>query len=261
VSVAREAIRRAVLAYRAAVPLLRRLARRKLYVAVTAAVLVAGLAGGLVAALVPSSPSAPLAAASDTAAARQGAGHAAGTAAARTPGTRQAVKVKASPAAAAAKAPARQAARQDQPYSLYDSVTPSKIPSGHPIATYATGHYAVSHSQVSRHGVTWIDTNGTDPQNSSVLDVEPGNVSPAFAATWVKERLTAHPTYTARVYTMLSQWNAVKAAIATLPAWMQSHVKWWIADPTGVQHVVPGSDATQWYWGASYDISTVNPGF
>jgi hypothetical protein len=42
---------------------------------------------------------------------------------------------------------------------------------------------------------------------------------------------------------------------------MGDHVQWWIADPTGHPHVVPGSDATQWYWGRNFDVSTANPGF
>ena len=42
---------------------------------------------------------------------------------------------------------------------------------------------------------------------------------------------------------------------------MQHHVKYWIADPTGTPHILPGAEATQWYWGPSYDISTANPGF
>jgi hypothetical protein len=42
---------------------------------------------------------------------------------------------------------------------------------------------------------------------------------------------------------------------------MQSKVRYWIADPTGVAHVVHGSNATQWYWGQNYDITTANPGF
>ena len=42
---------------------------------------------------------------------------------------------------------------------------------------------------------------------------------------------------------------------------MQSHVRWWIADPTGVDHIVPGASATQWYWGHNYDITTAKPGF
>jgi hypothetical protein len=65
----------------------------------------------------------------------------------------------------------------------------------------------------------------------------------------------------ARIYTMRSEWPAVKSAVGALPASMQSHVRWWIADPTGVPHVVPGSSATQWYWGSNYDITTATPSF
>ena len=46
-----------------------------------------------------------------------------------------------------------------------------------------------------------------------------------------------------------------------LPHQMQSRIRWWIADPTGVPHIVPGSSATQWYWGSSYDITTAAPRF
>jgi hypothetical protein len=60
---------------------------------------------------------------------------------------------------------------------------------------------------------------------------------------------------------MLSDWPAVKSAIATLPASMQHRVQWWIADPTGHAHIVPGAQATQWYWGPNYDISSAAPGF
>jgi hypothetical protein len=273
VSVSRDAIRRAVLLYRAALQVLRQSARRKLYVA-AAAVVVAGLAAGLVAALVPSGPAAGLAEAADTARAPHAAVRPSAPAAG-SPAAQQAVRVQAAkpakqaakpakqaakPAKQAAK-PAKQAKQAAKPYTMYDSVTPAQIPSGHPVATYANGSYAVSPSQVSGKQVIWIDTNGSAPTKASVLDVEPGDATPAGAAAWAKARLTANPHAPVRIYTMLSEWAAAKAAIATLPGWMQSHVKWWIADPTGVQHVVPGSNATQWYWGSSYDISTVNPGF
>ena len=155
----------------------------------------------------------------------------------------------------------QQPAPQPQPYLIYDSVTPSAIPPHQAVATYATGGYAVPAANVANRGrVLWIDTRGTDP-GAQALDVEPGCASPATAATWASARLTAQPNVVARVYTMISEWPAVKAAIATLPPWMQSRVHYWIADPTGVNHVVPGSWATQWYWGHSYDISTAQPGF
>ena len=149
-----------------------------------------------------------------------------------------------------------------QPYVFYDSVTPGQIPTGHVVATYADGPYAVSPSQVTgAKWVLWIDVNGSDPTNAQVLDVEPGDATPTTAAAWAQQRLTAHPNGYAVIYTMLSEWSAVKDAIAALPASMQSHVRYWIADPTGVPHVVPGSSATQWDWGQNFDISTALPSF
>jgi hypothetical protein len=159
---------------------------------------------------------------------------------------------------AAAKAKAAAAAK---PYLVYDSVTPSTIPSGRAGAVYATGHYAASESQTAGLGsVLWIDTNGSDPA-ANVLDVEPGDATPTMAANWVQQRLSAHPDSVAIVYTMLSEWQQVKDHVADLPSSMQSKVRYWIADPTGVAHVVPGASATQWYWGSNYDITTANPGF
>jgi hypothetical protein len=144
---------------------------------------------------------------------------------------------------------------------VYDSVTPGTLPSGQPAAVYANGAYAVSASQVAGHSsVLWIDTNGSDP-SANVLDVEPGDATPAGAAQWVDARLTQQRNSVAIVYTMLSDWQSVKDNVGDLPSWMQSHVRYWIADPTGVPHVVPGSSATQWYWGSNYDISTANPNF
>ena len=148
-----------------------------------------------------------------------------------------------------------------QPYTIYDSVTPGMIPANQPAAVYADGAYAASASQVSgHHSVLWIDTNGSDP-NANVLDVEPGDATPAGAATWVQAHLSAQPHSVAIIYTMRSDWSAVQDAVGGLPSWEQSHVRYWIADPTGVPHVVPGSSATQWYWGSNYDISTANPNF
>jgi hypothetical protein len=148
-----------------------------------------------------------------------------------------------------------------QPYTFYDSVTPSAIPAGQEVATYADGNYAASPASVAgRSHVLWIDVNGSDP-SADALDVEPGDATPAGAAQWVQAKLDANHGSVAIVYTMISDWSAVKADVGALPNWMQSHVRYWIADPTGVPHVVPGSSATQWYWGNNYDISTADPGF
>jgi hypothetical protein len=166
--------------------------------------------------------------------------------------------------AAQQKAAAQKAAAQKadaRPYRIYDSVKPETIPLGKAAAVYANGAYAAFPRQVSGHGsVLWIDTNGSDP-GANVLDVEPGDATPAGAAQWVKQRLSSKPSSVAIVYTMRSEWQQVKDNVAHLPSWMQSKVRYWIADPTGVDHVVPGASATQWYWGSKYDVTTANPGF
>jgi hypothetical protein len=107
--------------------------------------------------------------------------------------------------------------------------------------------------------VIWIDTLGTDP-SANELDIEPGCASPSQAAGWVRARLTAHPGATAILYSSISEWSEIQADIASLPAWMRARIRWWAADPTGSPHMVPGSWATQWYWGPNYDISTARPG-
>lgn len=147
-----------------------------------------------------------------------------------------------------------------KPYLIYDSVTPTSIPTGQQVAVYANGMYQASWASVAgRSHVLWIDTNGSNP-GANVLDVEPGDATPAGAAHWVQARLNAHQNQLAVVYTYLSAWQAVKDSVASLPSWMQAKVRYWIADPTGVNHVVPGSNATQWYWGKTYDITTATPG-
>jgi hypothetical protein len=180
--------------------------------------------------------------------------------AASPPGSQPATgQPSASPSAAPPASPSQPAA-SEQPLQFYDSVMPAAIPAGNVIATYATGRYAVPAAAVSGRPTIWIDTQGTDPA-ASVLDIEPGDATPAVAATWVAQKLGRDPSARARLYTMRAEWPAVQAAISTLPSWMQSQVRYWIADPTGVPHMVPGANATQWYWGSTYDISTANPGF
>jgi hypothetical protein len=148
-----------------------------------------------------------------------------------------------------------------EPYLIYDSTTPSALPAQHVAAAYATGSYAASAAQLAGHKrVVWIDTTGNDPA-AAALDVEPGDATPALAANWAFHRLSEHKDALAVIYTMRSEWPAVQAAVGGLPPHMQARVRWWIADPTGYPHVVPGAAATQWYWGSSYDITTATPRF
>lgn len=152
--------------------------------------------------------------------------------------------------------------RLSHPWRMYDSVTPAAIPDRQAAAVYSTGRYFATPGQLGRLGhAIWIDVTGYD-YAASALDVEPGDATPAQAAAWAYHRLRAHPHSVARIYTMQSEWGAVKGAVAgLLPGWMRARVHYWIADPTGVPHILPGSAATQWYWGQNYDISSANPGF
>ena len=179
--------------------------------------------------------------------------HTAGPAARHTVTAARAAAAGHAARAARAHAPAK-------PYLIYDSVTPANIPAHHEIATYADGGYAVPASHVAGKHVLWIDTNGSDPR-AAALDVEPGDATPTGAAAWAKAKLTAQPHGTAIIYTMRSDWAAAQAAVDTLPGHMRDQVRWWIADPTGTPHIVPGAQATQWYWGPNYDITTATPGF
>jgi hypothetical protein len=177
------------------------------------------------------------------------------------PRARAVARRAAKPAAAPVRhASARVPAKPAAPYLIYDSVVPTAIPGNNMVATYATGPYAASPGQVAGRTVMWIDVYGTD-YNASALDVEPSDATPAMAASWAYHRLSAHPNQIAHIYTSISEWPSVQAACAALPAWMQGRIRWWIADPTGVPHIVPGSQATQWYWGQNYDISTATPNF
>jgi hypothetical protein len=152
-------------------------------------------------------------------------------------------------------------ARGTRTYQFYDSVIPNAIPPHHLIATYATGGHPTPPAAVAGRGpILWIDVDGSDPA-ASALDIEAGTVPASVAPVWVRQKLSAQPKALAVLYTSISEWPAVQAAVAPLPSWMRSRIRWWIADPTGYQHIVPGSDATQWYWGSGYDISTATSRF
>jgi hypothetical protein len=155
----------------------------------------------------------------------------------------------------------RHAARPAKPYQIYDSLTPNQIPAGKFVATYATGRLAAPASEVAGRHVMWIDVTGYD-YKAPALDTEPGDATPQLAANWALHRLQEYPHALAHIYTFKAEWPQVKADVAaTVPSKLQGRIRWWIADPTGHPHMVPGAQATQWYWGSGYDISTARPGF
>ncbi|MFY9887829.1 MAG: hypothetical protein WAK71_05915, partial [Streptosporangiaceae bacterium] len=187
-----------------------------------------------------------------------GASPAATPSASRDPAARRpAHRHPASPVAAVT----RQAgAPRQSPYLFYDSVIPADVPAGQEIATYADGPHPTPVSAVAGRQVLWIDVTGSDTA-AQVIDVEPGCATPAVAASWAYRKLSGQPGVTAIIYTTISEWAIVKADVSGLPASMQARLRWWIADPTGEPHLVPGSQATQWYWGPEYDISTAAADF
>lgn len=150
---------------------------------------------------------------------------------------------------------------QSGTYLIYDSTMPWSLPANRDVAVYANGKYQASFASVGHSKtVLWIDVTGSNT-GCDALDVEPGDASPATAGTWAGQRLSTYPGAIAVIYTMRNEWGAAKQAVGKLPADLQARVRWWIADPTGKPHIVPGSDATQWYWGSTYDISTATNGF
>jgi hypothetical protein len=191
---------------------------------------------------------------------RAGSAHAAGSSKRAGSTPKAAPSGKPAPSASAKPSPSASAAPA-KPYEFYDSIDPETVPAGAEVAAYATGAHPTPTSLVAgRKKVLWIDTEGTDPK-AQVIDVEPGCASPSQVPQWVQGHLTDDPGSVAIVYTTISQWSEVQQDVSSLPASMQSKIRWWIADPTGYPHIVPGSQATQWYWGSNYDESEALPSF
>lgn len=157
------------------------------------------------------------------------------------------------PAVAVVAAPAPP---MDSPVTMYDSTTLSSIPAGAGfIAEYSNGSFAGQ--PVPGKNIVWIDTNGSNP-HANALDIEPGDASPGTAAGWVH----ANSNPVVILYSSISTWDAVKASVATLSPQDQSRVRYWIADPTGVPHILPGAAATQYQWnGNNWDASLVRGDF
>ena len=141
--------------------------------------------------------------------------------------------------------------------TMYDSTQPGAIPEDATVvALYRNGRFAATQAQASAFPVhLWIDVLATAPAEASILDVETGDATPADVPRWVSSRLADSPLFKARLYCDLSTWPAVRAEVATLPPVERAQVRYWIANPTGTPHLVPGSDATQYLWTPGFDVS------
>lgn len=153
-------------------------------------------------------------------------------------------------------------------FTLYDSVTPENIPNGANAAVYVNGRFFARPDQVRRFkSVYWIDVNGTDPF-AQCLDVETGDADASQIPEWVTRHVDhyglGNPRVKARLYGNLignpphNGWQSMRNQVATLPPEYRAHVVYWIANPTGVPHIVPGSAGTQYKWTSKVDISLCN---
>lgn len=135
--------------------------------------------------------------------------------------------------------------------TIYDSASPNGLPGGTKVAAgYSDGSYpTVGAFQQNYHApVITITTNGN--LNAQVIDVEPGDATPAQAASWVAARHAEHKSAT--VYESASNVSTVLAALNGQRAYL------WVADATGSPHNFPGAAATQYQQGPVYDASSVS---
>ena len=150
--------------------------------------------------------------------------------------------------------------------TMYDSTDPAEIPPGAQVAAlYRNGRFAATPAQARRFPVVlWIDVLGTAPESCSILDIETGDATPDTVLSWVPARLGSHTGAHCRLYCNLSTWPAVRQAVASITgitADERASIMYWIANPTGTPHLVPGSDATQYLFGLGFDESAFLPGW
>lgn len=142
--------------------------------------------------------------------------------------------------------------------TLYDSVDVSQIPrTAEAVAGYTSGNWPTFPVLAQRfpnaHRLS-IAVNASE--DADCLDVETGDATPAEAPDWYrrqKARGLAKPVFYANTSTM----PAVIAAL-TAAGIYRSWYRVWSAHYTGVPHIEPGSDATQWWdkaLGRNLDIS------
>jgi hypothetical protein len=143
--------------------------------------------------------------------------------------------------------------------TFWDSTKIYDIPIGvDGVFYYIDGIYAVSGAEVRARFpdavlvpiAVFANTNA-----GLVLDIETGDALPEEAPGWVRMRMAAGIARPV-LYVNRSNWDIVRLYCTGLP------VDYWLADPTCVEHLVPGTIATQWFWssrcgGGHFDKSLV----
>ncbi len=148
--------------------------------------------------------------------------------------------------------------------TMYDAIAPlaERIPPTAPVvAGYIDGanvtdRWTDAQWNLFPHAVKIRIAVLASTNDGHVLDVENGDARPEDVPRWVTARLTHLPRAT--VYCGQSNWPAVKRALEPFPN-LAAYTDYWLADPTGTDHVLPGTIGTQWLWTPNFDQSTMLP--
>lgn len=137
--------------------------------------------------------------------------------------------------------------------TIYDAVDVAAIPaSATTLLAYIDGDYVTLpavRARFPKATILTVTTNGRS--KADICDVESGDATPAIAAQGVRDGLYDN------VYSALENEDALFDLLAGKD-W-----NWFAADPTGEEHLVPRSVATQWAWPGhgspgNFDISVTN---
>lgn len=126
---------------------------------------------------------------------------------------------------------------------MYDSTDVLAIPETAKVAAgYVDGAFANFAAVVARTpNAQHVAITVTGRPANTVCDCETGDLTPLDAARWarVEQRAGRRPT----IYCSRNLQQAVMVALASVGA---APVDWWLADWTGVPHLIPGTVATQY---------------
>ncbi len=138
--------------------------------------------------------------------------------------------------------------------TMFDSTDWLAIPANAPIvAGYCDGTYKWPPEAWTRFSGIKLTITVFGQAGANICDCEPGDLSPANAAAWAKGEVGAGRQ--PMIYCDRTRWAQTAPLVIGLP------LTWWIADPTGIPHIVPGSTATQWNWLPTEDVSSVIAGW
>lgn len=139
--------------------------------------------------------------------------------------------------------------------TLFDSVNWASIPVTAPIvAGYIDGRYKWPAAAWARFpSAIKLKITVFGDKSADIGDCENGDMTVNQEAQWA--HAVAFQNRIPVAYSDKSDAPLIKALCTSIP------LAQWIADPTGVSHIVPGSVATQWGWFPTFDQSTTIAGW